>query len=204
MATDAVTLIMNDHRLFERIFEMLQSGDGDRRKLLNECAARLTAHSHAEEMKVYPALAQADPSESDEVHHGADEHHQAEMMLLKLQRLDPRSQEFENALNEFINAVKHHIEEEETEILPSMRETLDQQTLEQLGAEFERIRREELQVAGITGDEIMSTSTMSGGSSGDEMSKAELYAEAKKADIAGRSQMTKEELAEALRSKNGS
>jgi hemerythrin superfamily protein len=203
MATDAVTLIMNDHRLFEQIFEMLQSGAGDRRKLLNECAARLTAHSHAEEMKVYPALAQADPSESAEVHHGADEHHQAEMMLLKLQRLDSRSQEFESALNQFIDAVKHHIEEEETEILPSMREKLDQPTLEQLGAEFERIRREELQVAGITGDEIMSTSATSSRSSDDEMSKAELYAEAKKADIAGRSQMTKEELAEALRSKNG-
>jgi hemerythrin superfamily protein len=198
MATDAVTLIMNDHRLFERIFEMLQSGDGDTRKLLTECAARLTAHSHAEEMKVYPALAQAAPSESDEVHHGADEHHQAEMMLLKLQRLDMKSQEFKQSLNEFIEAVKHHIEEEETEILPSLREALDLATLEQLGAEFERIRTEELQVAGITGDEISAGSS----SPDDEMSKAELYAEAKKADIPGRSQMTKEELAEALRTQN--
>ena len=195
MATDAVTLIMNDHRLFERIFEMLQSGDGDRKKLLTECAARLTAHSHAEEMKVYPALQQADPSEAEEVHHGADEHHQAEMMLLKLQRLDPKTKEFEQSLTEFIAAVKHHIEEEESEILPSLRETLDQVTLERLGAEFERIRTEELQVAGITGDEIMSN----GGPS-----KAELYAEAKKADIPGRSQMTKEELAAALRTQNGS
>src|ERR1041385_6051361 len=61
MGTDAITLIKNDHRLMEKMFDQLRSGKGDRRALLVEVAARLAAHSHAEEMKVYPALQQANP-----------------------------------------------------------------------------------------------------------------------------------------------
>lgn len=189
MATDAVTVIMNDHRRMERLFEQLQSGEGDRVALLNECAARLTAHSHAEEQRVYPAIEAADPSEAEEVHHGTDEHHEAEKLLHQLQRMEPAGSEFEAKLTEFIDAVKHHIEEEESELLPALRAAVDQQTLEELGRTFENIRTQELRVAGIADDSV---------------TREELYAEAQDADISGRSSMSKDELAQALRSRNQS
>lgn len=150
MASDAVTLIMNDHRIMEQLFDRLRAGDGDRKQLLDECAARLTAHSHAEEQKVYPALAEIDPAQREEVHHGADEHHEAERMLHDLQRMSPADGEFDDRLEDFINAVLHHVEEEENEILPVLRDALDADRLIALGAAFEQIRLEELAVAGIT------------------------------------------------------
>ncbi|GAA2631961.1 hemerythrin domain-containing protein [Dactylosporangium fulvum] len=149
MASDAVTLIMNDHRTMEQLFEKLRSGTGDRRQLLDECAARLTAHSHAEEQKVYPALAELDPNVRDEVHRGADEHHQAERMLHDLQRMAADAPEFEGLLDEFISAVQHHVEEEETELLPALRDAVPAARLEELGAAFEKIRLQELEVAGL-------------------------------------------------------
>ncbi|MFF5232234.1 hemerythrin domain-containing protein [Dactylosporangium sp. NPDC000521] len=144
MASDAVTLIMNDHRLMEQLFDRLRAGSGDRQLLLDEIAARLTAHSHAEEQRVYPSL----PAEVAQ--HGADEHHEAERMLHDLQRMGPEDEAFNDRLEDFIATVGHHVEEEETSTLPALRESVDADRLIELGAAFEQVRLEELAVAGIS------------------------------------------------------
>jgi hemerythrin superfamily protein len=144
MASDAVTLIMNDHRLMEQLFDRLRAGSGDRQLLLDEIAARLTAHSHAEEQRVYPLLPTA------EAHHGADEHHEAERMLHDLQRMGPQDDAFDDRLDDFIATVGHHVEEEETTVLPALRDAVDADRLIEIGAAFEEVRLEELAVAGIS------------------------------------------------------
>jgi hemerythrin superfamily protein len=187
MATDAVTLIMNDHRVMEQLFERLKAGDGDPAALIAEVKARLTAHSEAEETQVYPALKQADPGEADEVDHAYDEHEEAQQLLSQLAAARPGGAEFDRMLTAFVDAVTHHVEEEESEVLPALRQAVDSRTLEQLGDRFEEVRRGMLEQAG-----------MSGGPSPDT-SRAELYEQARQADISGRSTMSKDELAEALR-----
>ena len=144
MASDAVTLIMNDHRLMEQLFDRLRAGSGDRQLLLDEIAARLTAHSHAEEQRVYPSL----PAEVAQ--RSADEHHEAERMLHDLQRMGPEDEAFNDRLEDFIATVGHHVEEEETSTLPALRESVDADRLIELGAAFEQVRLEELAVAGIS------------------------------------------------------
>ena len=188
---DAVTLIKNDHRLLEKLFDRLKSGQGDRQAVLVEVAARLAAHSHAEEMKVYPALAEARPGEHGEVEHGAEEHHEAEQMLHRLMAMEPNDPEFESVLTRFVEAVQHHVREEETELLPALERAVDKARLEELGRAFEEICTRELEIAGIGAGQ----STM------DTRSRAELYEQAKEAGVPGRSGMTKEELAQALREK---
>jgi hemerythrin superfamily protein len=149
MASDVVTLTMNDHRIMELILDKLRSGEGDRQRLLDECAARLTAHSHAEEQKVYPALAELDPSVRGEVHRGADEHHEAERMLHDLQRISPDGLEFDDLLEDFAATVERHIEKEETELLPALQDAVSRERLIELGTAFEEVRVQELAVAGI-------------------------------------------------------
>lgn len=144
MASDAVTLIMNDHRIMQQLFERLQAGSGDRQALLDEIAARLTAHSHAEEQQVYPSL----PAEL--AHRSADEHHDAERMLHDLQRMGPADEAFGERLDEFIATVARHVEEEETTTLPALREAVGDDRLLEIGAAFEQVRLEELAVAGIS------------------------------------------------------
>jgi hemerythrin superfamily protein len=196
MDMDAVTVIKNDHRLLEGLFDRLRSGQGDRQALLVEVAARLAAHSHAEEMKVYPALAQAEAGERAEVEHGAEEHHEAEQMLHRIMAMEPNDPEFESGLTQFVDAVLHHVQEEESELLPALQQAVDADKLEELGQSFEEIRAKELEIAGIT----VGASTLGAEESGaDQTSRAELYEQAKEAGIPGRSNMTKEELAQALR-----
>lgn len=193
MASDAVTLIKNDHRVMERLFEQMKSRKGDRAALLKECVARLSAHSWAEEERVYPAIVQADPPEQGEVYHGVEEHHEAEQLMHKLEEMDPTSAEFESTLEEFIEAVTHHVEEEETKILPALAESVGPDRLIELGAAFEERRLAVLTEHGFSDGEP------GAGATGSEATKEELYEQAKEADVPGRSKMTKEELAEAVR-----
>jgi hemerythrin superfamily protein len=207
MASDAVTLIMNDHRVMETLFEMLKDPKSDRPALVAEVVARLSAHSWAEEEKVYPALIKADPDEESQVYHGVEEHHEATELLHKLQTTDPASPAFDTALAEFVAAVQHHVEEEEQEILPEMAKALDGRKLTELGRAFEERRLEILASHGITDEAVgsggavaqLAMGARAGRADVDELTRDELYEKAKEADVPGRSQMSKEELAEAVR-----
>ncbi|HEU4425112.1 MAG TPA: hemerythrin domain-containing protein [Pilimelia sp.] len=209
MASDAVTLIMNDHRVMEALFERLKDRNSDRRALVTEVAARLSAHSWAEEEKVYPALLKADPGEEGEVYHGVEEHHEAADLLHKLLVADPASQQFDTVLKQFVDAVQHHVEEEESEILPDLATKVDAARLEKLGEAFEQRRLEILRSHGIddkavgSGGPAMRMDQARPGRSADteQMTRDELYEKAKEADIPGRSQMNKDELAKAVQNK---
>ncbi|MEV5712054.1 hemerythrin domain-containing protein [Actinoallomurus sp. NPDC052274] len=185
---DVVELITQDHRTLEELFDELQKDAARRPELLDKVAALLTAHSRAEEERVYPVVAK-DAGERDEAEHGTEEHHEAEDMLERLRAMPPEGREFEEKLKEFIDAVKHHVEEEESEILPALREAVSAERLQELGAAFAERRREEL------------TGSGSGSGSG-ERTKDEVYEEARRLDVHGRSPMTKDELVKAVDEKH--
>jgi hemerythrin-like domain-containing protein len=194
MAPDAVTLIKNDHRLMEELFVQLKTGDGDRRALVAEVEARLSAHARAEEAEVYPIIAEA-AGEKDEVQHGTYEHLEAEHKLRKVRNLID-SPHFNQALEEFVAAVEHHVQEEESELLPALETAADKKTLDRVGAAFERARLDELSASGYEqapGSDQSDSEDLAGAT------RDELYEKAQKASIAGRSHMKKEDLIEALR-----
>jgi hemerythrin superfamily protein len=193
VATDAVTLIEQDHRAMEALFDQVLAGKGDRVALVAEITARLTAHARAEEHEVYPALEQADPAEQDEVEHAHHEHHEAEHLLRKARNLTA-TPHFEEAFAAFVAAVKHHVDEEESEVLPALREAVDDITLLTLGEAFERVRAE------LLGQPVTADAQPAAVA---DATRDELYDMAKQADIAGRSNMNKQELAEALEATEG-
>jgi hemerythrin superfamily protein len=177
---DVVTAIMNDHRVLESIFDELRAGDEDRVVLVAEVRARLAAHSRAEERYVYPALVRARPSGSGAMHHGVEEHREAEEKLATLE--SATGQDFQLALREFVDAIGQHVAEEESEILPAIKESLSFRKRDELGRRFESHRISELRRAGID----------------DALTKEDLYIKAQRAGIAGRSSMSRGELARAL------
>ncbi|MEV0645633.1 hemerythrin domain-containing protein [Phytomonospora sp. NPDC050363] len=183
---DAVTAIMNDHRVMERLFAALRVVDGDPREVLAEIKARLLAHSVAEEEHVYPALVKEDPGEAEQVHHGVDEHREAEEKLAAAEAAIG-TPAFADACKEFIHAVTHHVEEEETEILPALREETPAAKLDELGAAFEERRLSELAGTPYFDQNV---------------TKDDLYNQARKAGVAGRSDMNKDELRQAVERQN--
>jgi len=178
MGADVVDLIMSDHREVERLFEILRSQPDKRVTTLPMLAALLVAHSRAEEAEVYPA-ARGEAGATEEVEHSQEEHVEAEQLLEQLQAADPDSAEFDTLLQQVVDAVTHHVEEEESSVLPVMKARLDDARREELGQAFADSRADHLgQMPGEASKEQMLQQArnlgMSGGAS---MSKDELQDE---------------------------
>lgn len=184
MAADVVSLIEQDHREMEALFGRVTAADGDRRALLADIAVRLDAHARAEELEVYPVIAGNRPAEEPRVQHAEREHQEADHLLRKARNLVDTAH-FDEAFAAFVDAVKHHVEEEETEVLPELRSAVDEQGLRRIAVAFEEVRR------GLLG-------AAAGADSSADATRDELYERAKKAGIPGRSKMTKDQLAQAL------
>lgn len=177
---DVVDLITADHREVERLFGALRDEPERRALLLPQLASVLTAHSRAEEAEVYP-VARREAAEPDDVAHGQEEHEQADALLAELVGTDPGSGQFPERLSALVEAVSHHIKEEESTVLPGMRRQLDQARLVELGEAFTRSRRDHL---------------------GDDPGAATVEAmrvQAQNLGITGTSSMGRDELAERLR-----
>ena len=179
MDGDVVDLIMQDHREVERLFEELTTHPEKRPLLVPTLTTLLTAHSRAEEAEVYP-VARDEAGEADEVAHSQEEHAQAEHLLARLADADPQSTKFDKVLTELVDAVTHHVEEEESKLLPGMRERLDDKRRAELGRAFAADREHHM------------------GQRPGEATKEELLIQARNAGISGESTMTKKELAERL------
>jgi hemerythrin-like domain-containing protein len=187
MARDVVALIEQDHRDMEQLFNRLRTRQGDRALLFQQMAAMLTAHSRAEEAEVYPAIAKA--GDTDEVGHAREEHAEADDLLASLKTMDPESAEFDETLQKLIDGVSHHIEEEESTALPALRAAVSAQQLAELAEAFTARRGAELQ-SGPSPRQV----------GGSEMTRQKLYEKAAEHGISGRSQMTKDELRDAVKS----
>ena len=178
MDTNVVDLIMNDHRELERLFEQLQSQPNKRGTLVPLMLTLLTAHSRAEEAEVYPVA--ADAGIADDVEHSQKEHLEADQLAAEVAATDPDSAEFTGKLQDLIDAVTHHVEEEETSVLPGMREKLAATRLDELGRAFLDSRAQHL------------------GDLPADITKAELETQAANADVSGASSKTKSQLRNAL------
>jgi hemerythrin superfamily protein len=172
--TDVVDLIMQDHRELQRMFEELRGEPAKRKALAPVMSTLLFAHSRAEESEVYPRAREIGGEE--DVEHSQEEHLVADQLAERLTGLDPDSDEFEEVLEELIEAVTHHLEEEEEDVLPHLRERSDAEELTALGERFLAVRAEHL------------------GDQPDDMTKSQLEQQASNIDLEGASSMSKDEL----------
>jgi len=134
---DVIDLILEDHRLFERLLRDLRDSTADRDAVRRAFAALHVAHAEAEEKHVYPKLKRKDAIDADEAEHGVEEHaegNQALLAVLELKGTD--SQKFEDAVEELAEKVNHHITEEELTILNPAREEISEQVRTELGTLF--------------------------------------------------------------------
>ncbi|CAM3717691.1 hemerythrin domain-containing protein [Kibdelosporangium persicum] len=180
---NVVDLIMDDHREVERLFDELKNHPDKRPLLTPVLCSLLVAHSRAEEAEVYP-VAKQEAGETDEVEHSQHEHAEAEQLLARLAKANPTSPQYDELLKKVTEAVTHHVEEEESTVLPKMRERLDDSRLSQLGKAFAASRARHL------------------GEQPGEATKQELLQQARNAGISGVSGMNRDELTKALQSQS--
>ncbi|MGA4985524.1 hemerythrin domain-containing protein [Streptomyces cellulosae] len=143
--SDVVELILRDHRRMEDLFRRMRSVEDDRGAALREFSDLLIAHALAEESKVYPALKRYKNIEDDEVEHGEEEHDEGNQALLALLEVEEiGGDEWDEKLEELVEAVTHHADEEERTILNGARENVAMERREELGKAFWEERERQL------------------------------------------------------------
>ena len=137
MGGEVVEIILADHRWFEEALRELRDVQSDREAVLADLATVLIAHAEAEEAKVYPTLRNKDAIDQEEVEHSEREHDEGNEALLDLMEVeDTDSEEFSDKLHELSEALSHHLDEEERDVLNPARTDVSEEVRRKLGDAF--------------------------------------------------------------------
>jgi hemerythrin superfamily protein len=140
---DAIEMLREDHRKVKDLFEEFEKAEEDDEKgrIVHTALTALEIHATVEEEIFYPAVREQ-IDDDDQMDEALEEHHVAKLLIGELQEMKPGDDHFGAKFKVLAESVKHHIEEEETEMLPKAEDAdLDQ---ERLGEEMTE-RKEELQ-----------------------------------------------------------
>ena len=129
---DPMRILKADHREAEKLFDKLAESDEGttRQQLVEELTTKLTAHMELEETIIYPSVRESvgeEDEEEAEVEHGL-----AREGLKKLNELVDVPG-FGAAVEMLRGGIMHHVEEEETELLPELKEAVSREEWAAMG-----------------------------------------------------------------------
>lgn len=141
---DLIEVLVQDHREVEEMFAELETGRGDvqrRQRVTSAVIAELVRHSVAEEEYLYPTVRRVLPDGDKVADQEIAEHAEAERTMKELEGLDPGEERFERALGSLTAEVRHHIREEEGDVLPRLAAACSAEELRELGRKVERAKK---------------------------------------------------------------
>jgi hemerythrin superfamily protein len=115
---DVFALLTEDHREVEQLFQQFQQSNDPEvaRKICDE----LTVHAMVEEELIYPLLAtKVNPGHAREARH---EHEEAKQLIEQIDSALADGGDVGPLMSQLQQSVQHHVQEEESEIIPEMRE----------------------------------------------------------------------------------
>jgi hemerythrin superfamily protein len=137
--TDPVKLILTDHEKMRELFDEFEGTENKRSKarIAREILLELDVHAGIEEEIYYPAVEQAlDESEKEAIAEAEEEHHVVHLLIGELREMSPSDEHFDAKMTVLIENVRHHMEEEEQEMLPKSKEVIDDTERESLGEQM--------------------------------------------------------------------
>lgn len=133
---NAIELLEQDHRHVETLFADFDAAGGEERhRILGEIIRELSIHAALEEAYVYPRVRGETPHGAEYVDEGVREHQQMKESLARLDgKLDSaHTKEVADQVETLKKKTMHHVEEEETEMLPAFRQVATNKELDELG-----------------------------------------------------------------------
>lgn len=135
-STDLIDVITSDHRAVEQVFAELDRGEGTvehRKNLVDHVITELVRHSVAEELFLYPTVRRNLPNGDEHADHELDEHAAAEEIMKRLDGMEPSGPDYFRELRRLIEAINHHVHEEEHALLPELAKHCTKTELAELG-----------------------------------------------------------------------
>lgn len=126
-----IEMLKDDHKKVKGLFDDFESAEGGEQAAIALTAIHeLEIHAELEESLIYPAIREA-IDDADMMNEAVEEHHLVHVLIAELKKLKPSDEKFHAKFCVLSELVKHHIEEEEGEMLPKAeRHDIDWDALE--------------------------------------------------------------------------
>jgi hemerythrin superfamily protein len=149
MVMDPVQMLLDDHQKVRTLYRQYQQAGDNQQKFqaARQILTELEAHSKVEEQAFYPTIEQKGTAQLKQVvHHSEEEHQKVDQMVMELKGMGAFSQEFDRKFTQLMNDVEHHVQEEESQMLPQARQILGGET-QQLSQQMQQIKQQALSSA---------------------------------------------------------
>lgn len=139
---DAIQMLRKDHRDVKSLLMQFQAAEGDaeKKRIVDRTLDALEAHAAIEEEIFYPALRQ-DGADRAMMNEADEEHRLAKLLIEQLRGMTPKDEYYDARFTVLAENVKHHIDEEESEMLPKAAEA-GAIVMRRLGEQMAEKRRE--------------------------------------------------------------
>lgn len=157
MSPSAIRMIRMDHTHVMAQFHKItpDANEGLRAAAIRSMCAALEIHAQLEEELFYPALREQGIDtlgiDASMVEKSVPEHDEMRRLIERVRSRDGQRDAQDDALNELMQAVMHHMADEETQLLPAAERMLGSERLADLGA---RMTRRRLELAGPRAGEL--------------------------------------------------
>ena len=141
---DAIALLKADHKEVDAMFKAYEKTDDDatKQELATKICVALTVHAQIEEEIFYPAAYEALDEDGDDLLDEAEvEHASCKALIAEIEAMSVGEPLFDAKVKVLGEYIKHHVEEEETELFPECREA--SMDLKALGEQL-AMRKQEL------------------------------------------------------------
>jgi hemerythrin superfamily protein len=142
---DALDLLKADHDTVDKLFERFESlGDGamkTKRQVAEKIIRELAVHAVVEEQVLYPVIRECSEDLEEYVLESLEEHHVAKVLLAELQNMDPEHERFDAKVTVLSEIIRHHVEEEESDMFPKVRKQLGNDVLADMGKAIKQAKK---------------------------------------------------------------
>lgn len=120
---NAVALIKADHKKVKALFSEFEKTEEmeEKIRIAHEAIKELKIHAIIEEDIFYPAVRQ-EIGDEELMNEAEEEHRVAKTLIKELEKADSSDEHFEAKFTVLAENVRHHIKEEETEMLPETKD----------------------------------------------------------------------------------
>lgn len=140
--TDPVLSLEEDHQKVASLFKSFSSAEPEERTdILQNIVRELSIHAAVEEKEVYPLVREVIPEGDRLADEAETEHQEMKEVLADLDGADGADPEVGSKVEALEQALLHHVQEEQTEILQQLRWSLPPAEFTALGQRIEEARQ---------------------------------------------------------------
>ncbi|MFJ9847057.1 hemerythrin domain-containing protein [Kitasatospora sp. NPDC101155] len=135
--------LMTDHREVEEMFARIQAmtaGGQQLRDMVDEVTIELVRHSVAEEQHLYPAVREHIQGGDRLADKEIADHGRIEKILKQLEKTDTDTAQMSPLLQQLMDEVAAHVQDEEKNLFPVLRQACTPQQLDDLGDKIRRAK----------------------------------------------------------------